>query len=139
MVKTENKNLRSGFSFLEMMVMLVVIGLIIGFVGPRLMGLLGRGRTTATKNTLKVVNDAVQTYKYDTGKYPSSLEELNNNGEDVSGYQGPYLPDKYTDTAPQDSWGEDLVYEKKGRGEKPPYELYSLGDPDKDDDRIQLS
>jgi len=136
MVNVKKAHLQSGFNFLEMMVVLAIIVMILGFVGPKLANLLGRGRTTTTQNTLKVVGQAVQTYKMDVGRYPESLEELNNPPEGVQGYQGPYLDDKFTDQAPQDAWGEDLEYKKGERGDNPPFELYSEGDPDKDGERI---
>lgn len=136
MINVKRNHLQSGFSFLEMMVVLVIIGIILGFVGPRMVSLLGRGRATATKNTLKVVGEAVQAYKYDVGKYPDTLDELNNPPEGVRGYQGPYLDDRLAGDGMRDGWNEMITYEKKEKGSKPPFELYSEGDPDKEDDRI---
>ena len=119
-----------GFSFLELMMALVVIGLILGFIAPRLGGLLFKGRVTSTRVTLKVIDQAIQTYKATVGSLPNSLIELNNQPQGVRGWDGPYLPEKFTDALPQDAWNQDFVYEKKERGVKPPYDLYSLGDPD---------
>ncbi|MBP9764914.1 type II secretion system protein GspG [Candidatus Babeliales bacterium] len=133
----KNNNLQPGFNFIEMMVALVIIGIIAGLIGPRVMGLLGRGRSTATANTLKVVKDALKNYKIDVGTYPAALVDLVKKSENASGWQGPYVGDEDKNAElPKDAWGQDLVYKLNEKGINPPFELYSLGDPDKEDARI---
>lgn len=133
-----HKSLRPGFSIIELMIALVIIGLIMSFVGPQLMKALGSGRKTSTQNTLKVVKQGIKQYKATVGNYPEKLQDLVVKPEGASGWDGPYVGDE--DSAnpevPKDGWGGDLVYKKNDRGVKPPFELYSEGDPDKEEDRI---
>ena len=133
-----NKTLQPGFNFIEMMVALVILGIIVGLIGPRVMGLLGKGRRTATENALKVTAGAIKAYKIDVGTYPNRLEDLVQKPEGVSGWQGPYAGDenKANPTVDKDGWGNDLIYKKNEPGMIPPFELYSQGDPDKEEDKI---
>lgn len=132
------KHARPGFNFIEMLVALVIIGIIMGMVGPRVMGLLGRGRRTSVENTLKVIKTGIQQYQIDTGKFPETLQALIKRPENSSGWQGPYVGDENSANpeVPLDIWGQDFVYKLNERNAKPPFELYSLGDPSKEEDRI---
>lgn len=136
-----NKTLQPGFNFIEMMVALVIIGIIVGMIGPRVMGLLGRGKRTSTENTLKVIAGAIKQYKIDVGTYPEKLDDLVKKPENVNGWQSPYVgdEDKANPVVPKDAWNQDFVYKLNARGSVPPFELYSLGDPDKEDDRISYA
>lgn len=136
-----NKTLQPGFNFIEMMVALVIIGIIVGMVGPRVMGLLGRGKRTSTESTLKVLAGAIKQYKIDVGTYPNTLEDLVKKPENTSNWQGPYAgdEDKANPTLPKDGWNQDFVYKLNARGAIPPFELYSMGDPDKEEDRISYA
>ncbi|MBM18292.1 MAG: type II secretion system protein GspG [Epsilonproteobacteria bacterium] len=137
-IMTMHKTMRPGFSFLELMVALTIIGIIAGFIGPRLFKALGTGYKTKTENVLKVVKQAVKEYKMHVGKYPSKLEDLVVKPEGASGWDGPYVGDE--DSAnpevPKDGWGQDIMYKLNAPGTKPPFELYSEGDPEKEDNRI---
>lgn len=132
------KSLQPGFSIIELMVALLIIGIIAGMIGPRVLGFLGSSRKTSTLNTLKVVKQAVKQYKMTVGTYPAKLQDLVVKPEGVSGWDGPYVGDE--DSAnpevPKDAWGQDLEYKLNDRGAKPPFDLYSAGDPDKEEDRI---
>lgn len=132
------KSLKPGFSIVELAVALLIMGLLMSLVGPRVVGLLTSGRKTSTQNTLKVVKQAVKQYKMTVGTYPAKLQDLIDKPEGASGWDGPYVGDE--DSAnpeiPKDAWGQDLMYELKPRGSKPPFDLYSQGDPDKEEDRI---
>jgi len=133
-----NKHLRPGFNFIEMMVALVIIGIIVSLIGPRVMGLLGRGKRASTENTLRVLKGALKQYKIDVGTYPNQLTDLVKKPEDINNWQGPYAgdEDKINPELPKDAWGQDFVYKVNSRGSTPPFELYSMGDPDKEEDRI---
>lgn len=137
----ENKILQPGFNFIEMMVALVIIGIIVGMIGPRVMGLLGRGKKTATQNTLKVVATGLSQYKMDVGQYPDNLEDLIKKPEAAQNWQGPYVGDETKGSAeiPLDGWGQAIKYKKNDRGATPPFDLYSEGDPDKEEDRISYA
>lgn len=132
------RNMQPGYNLLEIMFVLVVIGILIGFVGPNLMKFLGRGRKTSTMQTLRVVNGSINEFKMDTGRYPNELQDLQKKPEGISGWTGPYLPKKIKDGQPMDAWGQKIVYRLNPHGSDPAYQLYSLGDPDKEDDRVDL-
>lgn len=133
-----HKTAQPGFNFIEMLISIVIMALFIGLVGPRVMGLLGRGKKTATASILKTTSAAIQEYKMDVGSYPEKLEDLIKKPESVNNWNGPYAGSETSGTLelPQDAWGQTLVYERKERGSQPPYVLYSLNDPDKEEDRI---
>ncbi len=139
--KESNKTLQPGFNFIEMMVALVIIGIIVGMIGPRVMGLLGRGKKTATQNTLKVVATGLAQYKMDVGQYPDNLEDLIKKPESAQNWQGPYVGDetKGSTEIPMDAWGQAIKYKKNERGATPPFDLYSEGDPEKEEDRISYA
>ena len=137
---TYSKSLKPGFSIIELMVALLIIGVIAGMIGPRVMGFLTKGKKTSTENTLKVVKDAIKQYKMTVGKYPETLNDLVKKPEDenITGWDGPYVgsEDSESPAVPTDAWNEPLKYQLNPRGSTPPFTLYSLGDPDKDDDKI---
>jgi general secretion pathway protein G len=134
----KQKTLQPGFSFIEMMIVLVIMGILMTMVGPRVMGLLGKGKKASTQSALKVVNQAIKQYKFDVGRLPDRLDDLIKKPENASGWDGPYAGDE--DSAnpevQKDGWDQELVYVKKAPGTTPAYELYSNGDPEKEDDRI---
>lgn len=132
------KSLKPGFSFIEIMIALLIIGVMAGVLVPNLMRWVGRGKTTQTTQTLKVIKQAIQEYKIDNGKYPERLDDLISKPEGASNWQGPYVgdADKGNVDLPRDAWDGDFKYQLHERGSKPPYALYSEGDPEKEDDRI---
>lgn len=117
---------------------ILIMAVLAGFVVPKMMSLLGKSKKRSTENTLKIVKAQIQEYKATVGTYPQTLKDLIVKPEGANGWDGPYVGDE--DSAnpevPKDAWNGDLVYKLKERGAKPPFELYSLGDPDKEDDRI---
>jgi len=133
-----NKTLKPGYSFIELMFGILIMAVLAGFVVPKMMSLLGKSKKRSTENTLKIVKAHIQEYKATVGTYPQTLKDLIVKPEGANGWDGPYVGDE--DSAnpevPKDAWNGDLVYKLKERGAKPPFELYSLGDPDKEDDRI---
>jgi general secretion pathway protein G len=130
----QNKTLKPGFSFLEIMIVITIIGIFLAVAGPRLMSLLGKGYKTATQSTLNSVAAGIMQYKADVGQYPVKLEDLVKRPESITGWDGPYVGSEKTaePEVPRDSWGQELRYEKLP-GNTPPYKLWSLGDPDKED------
>lgn len=134
---SDHKSLQSGFSLIELMISLVIILAIIGMIAPSFARILGKGHQATTKNTLKIVKQAITEYNIDTHQWPNMLADLDKKPEGISGWSGPYLADsKWSDKEVEDAWGQPLVYKKNPKGVKPAYELYSNGDPDKEEDRI---
>ncbi len=132
-----HKSLKPGFSVVELLISLGIIMLIMSFVVPGLAKIMGKGSAASTKNTLKMVNQAILDYQMDVRIVPNKLEDLDKRPEGVSGWSGPYLPDSMQGKEIRDAWQQPIVYKKNERGSKRPYELYSNGDPDKEEEKIE--
>ncbi len=120
-------NKQHGFTLLEMIVVLVIIGLLSGLVGPRLFKQADKAKVQTAETQIKMLKGALFTMKLDIGRLPTSAEGLTllesaPNDQNVKQYwQGPYLEDG----VPLDPWKKPYVY-KKTTGEQP-FELYALG------------
>lgn len=130
------KSMQKGFSVIELMISLAVIMMIMSMVAPGLLKLLNRSDRAATQNVLKIVNQAILEYKSDVHALPEKLEDLDKKPESVTGWNGSYLPEKMQGKEIVDGWNEPIVYKKLARGSAKSYELYSMGDPAKEEDRI---
>lgn len=133
------KTAQSGFSIVELMISIAVIAIILGMVIPGAMRLLNKGNSATTQNILKVVNSAIFEYKADVHSLPAKLDDLDKRPEGVTGWNGSYLPDRMQGKEVVDGWGQPLVYKLNARGSKKAYELYSNGDPEKEEDRIDAN
>lgn len=134
-----NNTLQPGFNFIEMMIVIVIIGILASMVGPKVFKLLSGGKKVATQNTLNVIKTGIQSYKMDTSVLPESLQDLMKKPEGVSGWDGPYAGEEDNTgklELKKDEWGGDIIYKKNPKGTTPAFELYSTGDPEKEDDRI---
>ncbi len=132
-----NKSLQSGFSAIELIITLVIIMGIMSFVVPGLAKLAGKSKRASTINTLKIVNGAIREYKMDVQGQLNSLEDLNKKpAEGANGWNGPYLPEMKEFV---DAWGQEIMYKRNERGAVKPYELYSLGDPEKEEEKIEAN
>src|SRR5215813_7770706 len=83
-----------GYTLLELLVVLAIIALLVGFVAPKMMGYLGRAKTDAAKVQLHNVATALDLYRLDTGEYPTEaqgLQALLEKPSGISGWSGPYL------------------------------------------------
>ncbi len=112
-----------GFTLVELLVVMVIIGLIAALVGPRLFPKLGKGKQSAAKAQIELLGQALDQLRLDVGRYPSTQEGLNalmvNPG--IEKWEGPYLKKEL----PVDPWGRAYLYQQPGtHGE---YDLYSLG------------
>ena len=135
MISMQN-NLKPGYSFVELMFGILIIAVLITFVGPRMIGLLTKSKKVSTQNTLKIVSAALEHYNGDVGHYPEDIKYLVIKPEGANGWDGPYVGKGANPEVPNDAWGQPLKYEKSLRGVKPPFKLWSEGDPNKEDDRI---
>jgi general secretion pathway protein G len=103
---------------------MIIIGLLASLVGPRLFRHVGEAKTKTAKAQIELLGTALDSYRLDVGKYPSTEQGLNALREQPSGvdtWNGPYLPKD----VPQDPWGN--AYHYKSPGENGDYDLYSYG------------
>lgn len=115
-----------GFSLLEMLVVLVIMGLLVALVLPRVTGNIGKGRLQTTRAQIEMLSSAVTQFYMDTNRYPTVEEGLGallRRPENVaeSKWKGPYLE---KDFIPKDGWGHDFEYAMDEHGR---FVIRSLG------------
>lgn len=114
-----------GFTLLELLVVMVIIGLLASYVAPRFFSQVGKSEIKATRAQLDSLDKALATYRLDTGQYPSTeqgLRALVERPADAAKWAGPYL----SRSVPVDPWGHPYIYVVPGEGGHD-YELKSLG------------
>jgi general secretion pathway protein G len=114
----------SGFTLLELLVVLVIIGLLAAYVGPKYFQQIGKSETKVAKAQLDGLQKALDQYRIDTGHFPSSEQGLAALDAAPSGepqWQGPYLSKQ----VPKDPWGRDYLY--RSPGEHGEYDLWTFG------------
>ena len=114
-----------GFTLVEILVVITIIGLIMGLVGPRVLNYLSDSKAKAAKIQIESLASAIELYYLDTGRYPSSSEGLNSllvRPGNVSGWNGPYLKGN---GLPSDPWGKPYIY--RTPGQHGAYDVISLG------------
>lgn len=114
----------AGFTLLELLVVMVILGLLVGYVAPKYFQQVGKSEVKAAKAQIESLGKALDMYRLDTGHYPTSeqgLAALNNRPQNEPNWAGPYLKK----AVPLDPWGEPYVY--KYPGEKGDFDLFSLG------------
>jgi len=113
-----------GFTLLELLVVIVIIGLLAAYVGPKYFSQLGKSEVTMTKAQINSFEKALDTFRLDVGRYPNTEEGLNAMlvAPPTAGarWNGPYLP-----KVPSDPWGRPYQY--KAPGAKSEFEITSLG------------
>jgi general secretion pathway protein G len=113
-----------GFTLLELLVVMVIIGLLAGYVGPKYFDQIGKSETKTAWAQINALGKALDQYRIDTGRYPTSeqgLSALTQMPADEPKWAGPYLLKK----VPVDPWGRPYLY--KSPGDNGEYDLYSLG------------
>lgn len=111
---------RGGFSLVEIMVVLVIIGLLASVVTLNVRGYLVNGKRNAAKVDVAKLSDAIETFYISHDRYPTNEE-----GIGVLTLPSDTMPEPLIDRVPQDPWGRPYQYNVPGR--EGPYELYSLG------------
>lgn len=120
----------AGFTLVEMLVVLVIIGLIMGLVGPRVLNYLTDARVKAARLQMEALSSALDLYFLDTGRYPAASEGLPalvRRPGNLTSWNGPYLKGA---TVPADPWGNAYIY--RNPAERTPYEIISLGSDGRD-------
>jgi len=120
-----NKN--RGFSLIEIMVVLAIMGLMAAIVAPRVMNALSTGQGQKVRADFKNIETALKMYKMENGFYPTSEQGLEALVTKPEGTPEPrsYPSNGYIDRLPKDPWQYSYVYLSPGEGK--PYDIYSLG------------
>ena len=116
---------KAGFTLVEMLVVLTIIALILGLVGPRVLNYLGESRTKAAKLQIESFGSALDLFYLDAGRYPTASEGLNALVQRPTGaeiWNGPYVKGG---KVPSDPWGHPYQY--RSPVESAPYEIVSYG------------
>mgnify|MGYP001824677050 CR=1 FL=1 len=120
-----NKSKRQGgFTLMELLVVLAILGLLMSLVGPQVLNQLGGAKTKTAGIQIKDLEQALEMYKLDVGRFPSSQEglvSLVNKPANAMGWNGPYLKSD----VPKDPWKNDYHYLYPGT--RAEVDIYSLG------------
>jgi len=132
------ENRQRGFSLIELLIVMVILGLLASLVGPRMFGKLGMAKQKTAKTQIEMLMSALDSYRLDVGEYPSSQEGLDalvqNPG--VEGWAGPYL----AKAVPNDPWGNPYYYENPGQhGEVDIYSYGADGQPGGDGENADVN
>ncbi|MBC8291695.1 MAG: type II secretion system major pseudopilin GspG [Proteobacteria bacterium] len=106
---------QQGFTMIELLLVMVILGMLAALVGPNLIGQAGKARSKAARVQIANLGTALDTYALDVGRYPSGAEGLEGLRDRPSGlamWDGPYLPKK----VPMDPWGNQYQYQEPSTG-----------------------
>ncbi len=114
-----------GFTLLELLVVIVIIGLLAAYVGPKYFAQLGKSEVTVAKAQIEAFEKSLDTFRLDVGRYPTTEEGMAAlmaaPPAAAAKWNGPYLKKG----VPQDPWGNTYVY--RAPGAKAEYEIVSTG------------
>ena len=120
------RNRSQGFSLIEIIVVITIIGVIVGWAASNIFGRADQAQSKIAKSKIVALGGPLDLYKLDTGKYPSTQEGLKallTAPSGVANWNGPYMRDA---SDLKDPWRNDLIYRSPG-SENRPYEIVSLG------------
>lgn len=122
---------RAGFTLIEIMAVVLIMGLLAGLVGVAIFGQLDSARVTTTKTQMKQIESALTFYQMDNGRFPSTEQGLEALVRKPAGAPEPrnYRPGGYLqgDQVPRDAWGNPYQYENPGQHNPESFDLWSLG------------
>ncbi|GAB4334011.1 MAG: type II secretion system major pseudopilin GspG [Candidatus Abyssubacteria bacterium] len=120
-----------GFTLIELMVVIVIIGMLAAIITPRYMERVAQGRITQTKNQIRMLEGALKLFYLDNGFYPSTEQGLDAliNQPTAGRIPTNYKPRGYLETEeiPKDAWGNEYIYRSPATNERFDYEVISLG------------
>lgn len=112
-----------GFTLLELLVVMVIIGLLAAYVAPRYFSQIGKSESTVARAQIEAFDKALDQFRLDVGRFPTTEEGLSAlvGKQAIAKWNGPYL----RKAIPDDPWGKPYIY--RSPGTKGDYELLSLG------------
>ncbi|MDO3722095.1 type II secretion system major pseudopilin GspG [Marinobacter sp. chi1] len=118
---------QQGFTLIEIMVVMVILGLLVAIVAPNIMGRSDQAKVTVAETQLSNIANALDLYRLDNSQYPSTQQGLEALVTKPSGSPEPknWNPDGYLKSVPEDPWGAEYQYVSPGT--EGPYDLYSYG------------
>ena len=114
-----------GFTLVEMLVVITIIGMIMGLIGPRVLNYMSESKVKTARIQLQSLGNSLDLFYLDAGRYPSTSEGLAalvRPAGGISGWNGPYLKGG---VVPNDPWNNPYVY--RSPGERGPYDIISYG------------
>jgi general secretion pathway protein G len=123
-MKKTNFRTARGFTLLELVIVLVILGTIMAFVGPKIFQGMGKANSATAKIMIQDIAGKLEIFRLEVGRYPTAqegLQALAKQPPGVDKWAGPYL--KESDL--KDPWGNDFRYNQPGNGK--PYDVISLG------------
>lgn len=123
--RSDNSNLQRGFTLIELMVVMIILGLLAALVVPRMFGRIGQAKQKAAHAQIELFGTALDSFRLDAGRYPTTsegLESLISQPSGSDGWNGPYLK---KNEIPKDPWNNPYHYESPGKNGD--YDLYSYG------------
>jgi general secretion pathway protein G len=113
-----------GFTLIELLVVLIILGMLSALVAPKFFGKVDKAKIKTTKSQIELIGAALDDFRLDNGRYPTTdegLKALREKPEGLDNWDGPYLPKP----VPNDAWGHPYQY--KSPGDHGPYDLFSFG------------
>lgn len=123
-MRRERKS-RNAFTLVELLVVIAIIGLLVSLVGPKFFGQVDKAKVQTVKAQLQMISSALDSFRLDTGRYPTDEEGLKilwQRKSDIPGFTGMYLPKPLKN----DPWGHPYVY-SRSNNEGYDYTLKSYG------------
>ncbi|MCW4446355.1 type II secretion system major pseudopilin GspG [Vibrio splendidus] len=120
MVVNSLRSRKRGFTLMELLIVIVIMGLLMSLVAPTMFSKVGASKAKTAEAQMQMIATALDVYRLDVGAYPSELERLRQ--DDKTGWDGPYLPK----AIPLDPWNHSYIYKAPGENGAL-YNLRSLG------------
>lgn len=125
---------QKGFTLVEMLVVIIIIGVLAALVAPQLFQRTGQAKTAAASSQIEMLGTALEAYRLDNSYFPSTQQGIEALSKKPSippvpaNWKGPYLKK----SVPKDPWGRPYKYLSPGKANAESYDLYSLGRDGKD-------
>lgn len=128
-MRSQYRRRRDGLTLIELVVVIVILGLLVGIVAPQVLGRVSEARGTTARTQIEMLSLALDNYRLDTGGYPlteqglMALRDKPIRPPMPAAWRGPYL----RRALPDDPWGRPYVYRFPGQRNPNEFDLFSLG------------